>query len=91
VRRKLRAWSDRAAEEAVSWLLNPRGRLVEVRGGRAPPSEIEEAMARRVIAGSEAYVRRHRALWAGAPRAVPVEEIDIPLWGAQPWRRTMLK
>jgi len=44
-----------------------------------------------VIAGSEAYVRRHRARWAGAPRAVPVEEVDIPLWGAQPWRRTMLK
>ena len=91
VRRKLRAWSDRAAEEAVSLLLNPRGRLVELRGGRAPPREIEEAMARRVIAGSEAYVRRHRARWAGAPRAVPVEEVDIPLWGAQPWRRTMLK
>ena len=89
-RRELRAWTRRAAEEAVYWLLNPRGRMSQIIGHRAHPREIEEAMARRVIAGSEAFVRRHQVQWIGRPRAVPIQEVGTPLWGARSWRRTSL-
>jgi hypothetical protein len=71
-------------------MLNPAGRLARAKYGRYSLREIEEAMARRVIAGSEHFVRRHQARWTGTPRAVRVDEVQMPLWGAQPWRRTFL-
>jgi hypothetical protein len=91
LRRELRAWTRRAAMEALHWMLNPVGRIARAKYGRYSLREIEEAMARRVIAGSEHFVRRHQARWTGTPRAVRVDEVQMPLWGAQPWRRTFLE
>jgi len=88
LRREFRAWTRQAAEEALYWILNPAGRVARAKSGRYSLREIEEAMARRVIAGSESYVRRHQVRWTGTPRAVPIEEVQMPLWGAQTWRRT---
>ena len=90
LRRELRAWTARAVEEALSWLLAPTSQIAQIKGNRCPPRELEAALARRVIAGSEAFVRRHQARWSGVRQAVPIEEVGTSLWAARGWRRRLL-
>ena len=64
--------------------------MSQIMVGWAHPREIEEAMTRGIIAGSEAFGCRHRAQWISRPRAVSIRVVGTPMGGTRSWRQISL-
>lgn len=90
-RPELQEWTAEPVEEARAWMLTPDSQVERIEAGRCPPEELEDTVVRRSIVGSEDFVRHHHTLWKGKPKAVPVEDVGIPLWGSRSWRRRSLE
>ena len=88
---ELQEWTAHAVEEARAWMLAPDSQVERIEAGRCPPEKLEATVTGGIIVGSEDFVRHHHTQWKGMPRAVPIEDIGIPLWAARGWRRRFLE
>lgn len=89
-RSELQEWTDKAVEDLLPWMLESESSVEEIEEGRCPPEELEDVVVRRVMVGSEDFVRHHHLQWLGSPKATRVNGINLPLWGARTRRRHAL-